>query len=146
MSHETIRLGHSTSFVELRCAEVGKAPGMSGDLKLEIAVSYNGFSGRYDEVWIAAHEWAAFIGALTQIEREHRGRASVRAMSPEEFELQLEVAHGDAWATAHGYLSKYVIGFPTGTVQSRIYFSAAVGPSTWTEVVPSLITLGRAAV
>jgi hypothetical protein len=144
MSHEAIRLGDSANFVELRCIEVGQQPGMSdGDLKLGISVSYSGFSGRYDQVWIAAHDWMNFIGALTQIEREHRGRAFVRAMSPDEFELQVEVAHGDAWATAHGYLSKYQIGFPTGTVQSRVYFSAAVGSSTWAEVLSSLIALGR---
>jgi hypothetical protein len=143
MSNEAIHLGDTTDFLELRFLDRGRSPGMDdGDMKLSVAVGYDGFSGSCDEVWIAAHDWAQFVNALSQIDRLHRGEATLVAMSPDEFDLKLQVAHSDAWATVYGSLSKYALHFPTGTVRSRVYYSASVGPSVWADMLPRLLSLG----
>ena len=60
MSHQAIRLGDSNDFIELRCLQVGKAPGMSdGDLRIGVSVRDNDCAASYEQVWIAKDDWEA---------------------------------------------------------------------------------------
>lgn len=143
MSHEAIRLAGSEGFIELRCLEVGRLPGMSdGDLRLGVAVRDNDCAASYEQVWIAKDDWSRFLASLSRLEREREGDAALFSMSPDEFELHLAIAgHRGGAVNAHGFLSRYHFSFPGGAAQSRVYFSLPVDPSTLRQLVESFIAL-----
>jgi hypothetical protein len=144
MSHKAIRLGDSNDFIELRCLEVGKAPGMSdGDLRLGVSVQDNDCAASYEQVWIAKDDWTRFLARLSQLEREREGHAALLSMSPDEFELHLVIHRRGGTVDAHGFLSRYHFHFPGGTAQSRVYFSLPVDPSMLRRLTESFAALGE---
>jgi hypothetical protein len=145
MLDRTIRLGDATDFVELHCVEFGKPPGMSdGDLRLSVSVSYERFSGSYDEIWIARDDWSQFVASLVRLEREREGVASLFSLSPDEFELHLRiVGHRGGAANVDGFLSRYNFCLPSGTQQSCVYYSFYVDPSMLREIVGQFIDFGQ---
>lgn len=133
MEVETIRLG-TGNFIELRALEHGTVAGYSeGDLRIGASIAFDGCSGEYDQIWISKDRWVSFMSALVTLERDRRGQASLIAMSPEEFELHLEVFTPAGRLAARGYLSKYHFVSAVGilTLRSRIEY--------WIEIDPSLL-------
>jgi hypothetical protein len=145
MSHEAIRLGGLNDFIELRCLEIGKLPGMSGDLRMGVAVRDNDCAASREQVWIAKDDWSRFLASLSQLEREREGQAALLSMSPDEFELHLVIRSRGGAVNAHGFLSRYCFGFPGGTAQSRVYFSLPVDPSTLRQLMESFVALAKRA-
>lgn len=148
MSHEAIRLGDSNDFVEFEVLERGTLHGRNeGDLRLGVSVRNGTFAGSYDQVWIAKDEWSSFLGTMRRLERDRSGQASLLSMSPEEFELHLEVVDRAGHLAVHGCLSRYHFGHPSGkTTRSRIEYHMPVDPSLLRELVLSLEGLGQPAV
>lgn len=148
MSHDAIRLGDSNDFVQIDVLERGTWDGRNeGDLRLGVSVRCGTFGGSYDQVWIARDDWSSFVAGMRRLERERVGQASLLSMSPEEFELHLEVVDRAGHVAAHGCLSQYHFGHPSGkTTRSRIEYHTAVDPSLLRELVLSLEALGQSAV
>ena len=148
MSHETIRLGDSNDFVQIEVLERGTLDGRNeGDLRLAVSVRYGTFAGSYDQVWIAKDERSSFVGGMRRLERQRSGKASLMSISPGEFELHLQVVDSAGHLAAHGYLSRYHLGHPSGKgARSRIEYHVSVDPSLLRELVLSLEDLGRPAV
>lgn len=148
MSHGAIRLGDSNDFVEIEVLERGTLDGRNeGDVRLGVSVRNGMFSGSYDQVWIAKDEWSSFLGSMTRLERDRSGQASLASMSPDEFELHLQVVDCAGHLAAHGCLSRYHFGHPSGkATRSRIEYHMPVDPSVLRELVLSLEALGQPAV
>ena len=148
MSHEAIRLGDLNDFVEIEVLERGAVHGQNeGDLRLGVSVRCGTFAGSYDQVWIAKDAWSSFVGSMRRLERERNGQASLVSMSPEEFELHLQVVDRAGHLAAHGCLSRYNFGHPSGkTARSRIEYHVAVDPSMLRELVLSFEASGQPAV
>ncbi len=148
MSHEAIRLGDPNDFVEIEVLERGTLDGRNeGDLRLGVSVRCGTFAGSYDQVWIAKDDWSLFLGSMKRLERERNGQASLLSMSPDEFELHLQVVDRAGHVAAHGCLSRYHFGHPSGkTTRSRIEYHMPVDPSLLRELVLSLEALGQPAV
>jgi hypothetical protein len=148
MSHAAVRLGDSNDFVEIEVLERGTLDGRNeGDLRLGVSVRNGTFAGSYDQVWIAKDEWSSFLGGMRRLGRDRSGQASLVSMSPDEFELRLQVVDRAGHLAAHGCLSRYHFGHPSGTAtRSRIEYHMPVDPSLLRELVFSLERLGRPAV
>jgi hypothetical protein len=147
MSHEAIRLGDPNDFVEIEVLERGTVDGQNeGDLRLGVSVRCGTFSGSYDQVWIAKDGWSSFVGGM-RLERERNGQASLHSMSPDEFELHLRVVDRAGHLAAHGCLSRYHFGHPSGkATRSRIEYHMAVDPSILREVVLSFEAVSQPSV
>jgi hypothetical protein len=90
MSHEAIRLGGASDFVEVEVLERGTLEGCNeGDLRLGVSVCCENFSGSYNQVWIARDDWSSFLAGLGRLERERTGEAFLLAMDPDEFLVHL---------------------------------------------------------
>jgi hypothetical protein len=141
MPRETLRLADPHDFVELQVLERGTV----GDLRLRVTVRSDGFSGEYDEVWVARQDWLAFADSLRTLERSRTGVASVASMSPGEFSLSLEAVNRAGHVAAHGVLSRYHLrpGAPAAG-RSAIAFRVGVDPSKLHELVDALTELGQA--
>jgi hypothetical protein len=145
MSHEAIHFGDSNDFVEIEALERGTLDWRNeGDLRLGVSVRCGTFVGSYDQVWIARDDWLSFVGSMRRIQREGNGQASLLSMSPEEFELHLQVVDRAGHLVAHGCLSRYHFGHPSGkATRSRIEYHVAVDPSKLRELLLSLEDLGQ---
>jgi hypothetical protein len=145
MSHQAIHLGGSNDFVHIEVLERGSLDGRNeGDLRLGVSVRTGTFAGSYDQVWIAKDEWSSFLGSMRRLERDRSGQASLRSMSPDEFELQLQVVDRAGHLAAHGCLSRYHFGHPSGkSIRSRIEYHMPVDPSLLRELVLSLEGLSQ---
>jgi hypothetical protein len=142
MMDEAIRLGDAHCFVDVRAVERMSGPGQDGDLRLEVTARMERFEGWYENVWIASDDWRAFIDAMRRLERERLGRASLLSMSPEEFELHLQIVSPGGQVTAFGRLSRYHFGHPSGTAtKSRIDYHCPVDPSMLREIVEAFVSL-----
>jgi hypothetical protein len=148
MSHDAIRLADARDFIEIRALEHGTVAGQSeGDLRLGVTVRMDAFAGAYDQVWNAKEDWTSFLGSLWRLERDRSGKASLLAMSPEEFELHLEIVDRAGHLAAHGCLSRYHFGHPSGiATRSRIHYHVGVDPSLLRGLVDSFAALGVEAV
>lgn len=148
MSHDAIRLGDSNDFVQIEVLERGTWDGRNeGDLRLGVSVRCGTFAGSYDQVWIARDDWSSFVAGMQRLERERVGQTSLVSMSPDEFELHLQVVDRAGHVAAHGCLSRYHFGHPSGkATRSRIEYHTAVDPSLLRELVLSLETVGQPAV
>jgi hypothetical protein len=147
MSQETIRFGDSNDFVEIEVLERGTLDGRNaGDLRLGVSVRNGTFSGSYDQVWIAKDEWSSFLGGMRRLERERSGRASLVSMSPEEFELHLQIVDRAGHLATYGCLSRYYFGHLLGKpTRSRIEYHMPVDPSRLRELLLSLEAVGQSA-
>jgi hypothetical protein len=135
MSHEIIRLGGA---IELQVLEHGTLEGQAeGDLRLKVSVRMDDFAGAYAGVWIARDDWRAFITSLRTLEHERRGEASLIAMSPDKFELHLEIIDRAGHLAAHGFLSRYHFRPNQDALRSRIEYYVDVDPSLLRELVGS---------
>src|SRR5690348_11668914 len=107
MPHQSIRLSDGFDFIEVEVLEVGTVQGQNeGDLRLRVSVRSDDFQGHYDHVWIAQPDWLSFTDSLRRLEQDRTGHASVQAMSPDEFELNLQIINRAGHLNAHGYLSR----------------------------------------
>jgi hypothetical protein len=143
MTGKPIRLGGAQNFVEFGFLERG-ASGTpdEGNLRLGITASSDGFTGRYDAVWIAADEWRGFLASLRQLERERIGEASIRSMSPDEFELHLRIVTRGGSLAAYGRLSRYHFSHPSGTTaRSSVEYHFPIDASMLRSVVDSIASL-----
>ena len=147
MSHDPIRLGDPRAFVQVEVLERGTPDGQSdGDLRLSVSVRCDTFAGSYDQVWIARDGWSSFVDGMRRLERERSGRASLVSITPDEFELHLEVVDRAGHLAAHGCLSRYHFGHPSGNAtRSRIEYHFPVDPGLLRELVLSLEALGQPA-
>jgi hypothetical protein len=146
MTDEAIQLGSGANYVELRCLELGKAPGMSdSDLRLSISVHDNGCAASYEQVWIAKEDWSRFLVSLFQLERDREGHAALLSMSPEEFELHFQIRRRGGPVDAYGFLSRYHFHYPAGTVQSRVYYSVPIDPSMLRQLLDLFVALSAPA-
>ena len=76
---------------------------------------------------------------MRQLERDSSGKASLLSMSPDEFELHMQVVDRAGHLAASGCLSRYHFGHPSGkTTRSRIEYHVAVDPGILRELVLSL--------
>ncbi len=148
MSHEAIRLGDPNDFVEIEVLERGTLVGRNeGDLRLGVSVRCGTFAGSYDQVWITRDEWSSFVGSMRRLERERNGQSSLLSMSPEEFELHLQVVDRAGHLAVHGFLARYNFGHPSGqTTRSRIEYHVDVDPGLLRELILSLEAVGQPAV
>src|SRR5262245_27545991 len=79
-----MRIQGDNAWVELARLEVD-------DQAFDVQCSVGDFAGRNGQVWIDDNEHRRFIEALRSLERDRRGEASLRAISPQEFELMVRV-------------------------------------------------------
>jgi hypothetical protein len=83
---------------------------------------------------------------MRQLERDRRGQGSLVSMSPQEFELHLQVVDSAGHLAAHGHLSRYHFGHRSGNATcSRVEYEFPVDPSLLPELVQSLEGFGQAA-
>src|SRR5829696_1218688 len=129
---EPIRLGDASDFVEIKVLERGTLQGRNdGDLRLGVSVRSGTFSGSYEQVWVGRDEWSAFVAALARLELQRSGQASLRSMSPDEFELHIRVVDRAGHPVAHGFLSRHQYGHTSqGLMQSRVAFAVEIDSST----------------
>lgn len=145
MANAEIRLGDPPDSLDLRLLEYGTVAGRSeGELRIGVSVSFDEFAGTYDQIWIGKANWASFISSLGRLERERTGKASLFAMSPDEFELHLEVVDASGHLDAHGFLSRYHFPRRSNALRSRIEFRFGVDPSLLRELVRSFAAFARA--
>lgn len=137
MAHPKLRFSDG---VEIELLEVGEPPGMDkGDRQLRVAVEADGFTGEYDQVWIAAAKWANFVSELRTLELMRKGSARVRSISPDEFDLELRIIDQAGHLVARGSLSRYHFGRPSGqTERSCIQYSVPLDPSLLRQIVGEL--------
>jgi hypothetical protein len=141
MANPTISLGGA---VELQLLKHGTIEGESeGDLRLSVSVRMDEFEGAYDRVWIACDDWRDFIASLNALERTREGTASLIAMSPDEFELHLQIIDLAGHLVAHGFLSRYHFFQRAKIQRSRIAFRAEVDPSLLRELVSTFTEFGK---
>jgi hypothetical protein len=134
MPDDVIKLGSGNDFMELEVLERGTHLGQSeGDLRLRASVEFEQFAGTHDEIWIDNDDWTKFILSLTRLELERTGAASLVSMSPDEFELHLEIIDPAGHLDAHGCLSRYHFG--SGTLRSRIEYRVGIDPSMLRELL-----------
>jgi len=76
------------------------------DEAFNVQCSVAGFAGRNGEIWIDANERQRFVEGLRSVERDRRGEASLRAMSPEEFELVVRVVDLAGHVVIEGFVGK----------------------------------------
>jgi len=148
MSNSTIRLGGSVDFVELEVVAYGTLEGRNeGDLRLAVSVRSGDFAGKYGEVWIAKDEWQSFLISLAQLERERKGTASLLAMSPDEFELHLQITDRAGHLVAFGFLARHFWLPPTHEATiSRVHYGMRLDPSMLRVFVEQFTSLGVAGV
>jgi hypothetical protein len=95
--------------VETAAAETPAA----GDLCLHVRLTSEGFSGENPDVWISAEAARRFADDLAALERDRRGQAELRSMSPEELLLRVAVIDRAGHIGITGHLGRYQ--FPRGT-------------------------------
>ena len=132
-----LRLGDERDFVQLEVLERGSPDTQSaGDLRLSVSVRSDGFCGAYDQVHVARDDWADFLLNLARLERDRAGRATLSAMSPDEFELHLQITDRAGHLAAHGFLARYHFGHVNGNcARSRVEYSVPVDPSLLRQLV-----------
>jgi hypothetical protein len=80
---------------------------------------------------------------MVRLERERTGAASLFSIGRDEFELHLQVVDRAGHLKAHGHLSRYHFGHPSGkTMQSRIEYCVKVDPDFLRDVTLSVNALG----
>ena len=124
---------HVTLTLQERSVEALPA---AGDLRFSVAVSADGFAGRYDQVWVNADDWLQFLGELREVELVRRGRATLTAMSPDEFELHIWITDGWGHLAAPGFLGRHHWSTAGGRMTSRVSFTITLDPSRlrgWVE-------------
>src|SRR5918992_2348958 len=114
----------------------------AGDLGLNVHVGGGEFSGRNDTVWIGRDDWADFVAGLDALERTRQGKASVKAMNPEEFELEVLSVDRAGHMAAEGWVGRVRYG-RMGTLRDRASFSIEIDPSTLPALVREIAGLSN---
>jgi hypothetical protein len=134
------------SSLEITLRERGPAGTPSeGDLGLRVAAANTSgtFTGRNATVWVGRDDWAGFLEALRDLSRSGRGRAQVRAMSPEEFQLAIFASDRAGHLAAEGWVGRESTG-RNGTLRDRVSFSIALDLSTLERLTREFASLGAA--
>ncbi len=81
-----MQIGDSNNSLQIEIRErVTEHRQDAGDVRIGVTVLSNGFSGKYDDIWLDHHELVEFVGDFERMERERRGSARLCSMSPGEF-------------------------------------------------------------
>ena len=96
---EVMRIEGDNSWIELVRRE-------DDEEEFDVKCSVGEFSGRNGQIWIDANEQRLLLEALRSVERNRRGEASLKTMSPEEFELVVRVVDLAGHVFVEGLISK----------------------------------------
>jgi hypothetical protein len=122
-----MRVGDDDSFVEVLLVE--KAPqGLpgAGDLRLHVRVAFSTFRGEYDEVWVEAPAFRAFLSELQTLEERRQGSATLRSMSPGELLLQVHSTDRAGHMGVTGQLGRWCFAGGDGMSWCQVPFDFAL--------------------
>jgi hypothetical protein len=94
-------------FVEISLMEEAESGYDSGDVRLLIAAESHGFTGR-TEVWVLQEEIARFARDLTDLNRNLKGSAILRSVSPNELELEVLAVTSRGHLAVQGSLGYHI--------------------------------------
>jgi len=109
-----------------------------GDLRATARVSTPGFSGVNERVWISADDFRRFVEALRVLERERRGEAELRGMSPDTLALSFRVRDGLGHVSASGWVGRTSHDRAHGRVAARVGFGFDIDPTELPRIVAEL--------
>jgi hypothetical protein len=122
-----IRAGDDSVEIEvLECTPPSQP--RSGDTRLRVVVSSEGFSGS-GTVWIGSEELAQFVRQLTELELRREGSATLESMSPGELVLCIHAI--DSWGhmAVKGQLAQQKhFGGARGPYPHRVEFGFDIDP------------------
>jgi len=122
----------SSNRVRVTLDERGAGQG-AGDVRLRVQVRSIGFEGDSDGVWIAGPVITRFVDALTAVERDRRGSATLTSMSPEDFSLEIRIVDSAGHVSASGFLGSCQ-AYPR-VVTARIGFDLEIEPDRLPDLV-----------
>ncbi len=103
--------------------------GLDESIRVAVALSGYGFTGRSSTVWIGERTLARFLEDLGQTERARRGTARLQAMSlPDDFELSVEIVDRAGHTRVGVKVSRLVYG-SGGSAQPTVALSFGFDPS-----------------
>jgi hypothetical protein len=89
-------------------------PGPGGDVHVSVHVAGHGFEGRNRSVWLDRRTVRAFHAALTELEARRTGGVLLEAISPDAFQLSLDIVDAAGHAAVAVRLTRhiFVLGRP----------------------------------
>ena len=127
-------------FVSIRKLDVGTDGTLAeDDLLLDVFVRSASFSASTD-TWVLAAEWRSFVEGLRIVESTRAGAATLRSMSPDEFEITVAVVDRAGHTTATGFVGRRLrrASFGDDACVSRICFDVRFDPSQLPHLVREL--------
>jgi len=103
-----MKIGTKEAYVEIE--ELERYPGStpcSGDVKVNVTLAFQNFSGSYDEVWLELAEMERFIMELEILDEKRNGNAKISSMSPEEFALEIRSSDSQGHMEIEAHLHRY---------------------------------------
>ena len=82
----------------------------AGDFRTKVQIDLGGFAGQNDLVWFANSDWEIFCSELKSLHDLRKGKASICAMSPDDFRISLESTDRKGTILCEGYLSRQFLG------------------------------------
>jgi len=112
-----------------------------GDFRATVRVSTLGFAGINAHVWIAADDFQRFVEAVRVLERDRRGEAQLRSMSPDDLALSIRVRDRAGHVTASGWLGRMWYSSTRELVAARIGFNVDIDPTALPAIAAELASL-----
>ncbi len=130
-------IGDKGDFVEVLLVE-RIPPGLpgAGDLRLHVRVAFSTFRGEYDQVWVEASAFRAFLSELQVLEERRQGSATLMSMSPDELILQVHSTDRAGHMGATGQLGRWCYAGGGGLSWCQVSFDVTLDcPSLLPQVV-----------
>jgi hypothetical protein len=117
-------VGDNDEFLEVLMVErtLQGLPG-AGDLRLHVRVAFSTFRGEYDEVWVDAPAFQAFLLELQALEERRQGSAILASMSPNELLLQIHSTDRAGHMGVSGQLGRWCYAGGGGMSWCQVPFS-----------------------
>jgi hypothetical protein len=88
-----MKIGTEKEYIEL--LEIERTPSgipCAGDVRIDVSIQLQEFSGHYSEVWLEFTEIEKFLIELHELNDSRNGNASIVSMSPDEFFLEIRAS------------------------------------------------------
>ena len=106
-----MQIGSREDFLHIEVLErVARHRQGAGDLRVGVELSSNGFSGKYDEVWLQHQDIVEFVASFERLEAERRGLAQLRSMSPDELRIEFRPSDSLGHFEVEAQLARTVYG------------------------------------
>ena len=103
-----MKIGTEEEYVEIEELErYPEGTPCSGDVKVNVTLAFQNFSGSYDEVWLELAEMERFIMELEILDEKRNGNAKISSMSPEEFALEIRSSDSQGHMEIEAHLHRY---------------------------------------